>query len=209
MATPGLGVSAGGRSSFATNPFSIRPVGHSQPAGAPSKDSDETVGMEIAKLAQDIRHKRHFEDDDGDEEEEGAEETDGSDIEDMTVPARKGKSRQSPAKSSKKESATENYTEADIAIVRADRYARDFPALQNYRNNVAAPNDTTSVNLASHQAYLDLVVATQGITSSVVFDQASGREYLKRKGVKDFKLYDDGWKISLCPAGSATGRTRR
>ena len=76
----------------------------------------------------------------------------------MTASAQKGKNRQSPAKSSKKESATENYTEADIAIVRADRYARDFPALQNYCDNVAPPSDTTSVNLASHQGYLDSVI---------------------------------------------------
>ena len=34
---------------------------------------------------------------------------------------------------------TENYTEVDIAVVRADRYSRDFPALQSYRNNVALP----------------------------------------------------------------------
>ena len=64
------------------------------------------MGADIAKLAQDVGCKRQFKEDDGDEEEEGAEDTDGSDIEDMTVPTRKGKSRQSPAKSSKKESAT-------------------------------------------------------------------------------------------------------
>ena len=156
------------------------------------------MASDIAKLAQDAGRKRHIEEDDGDDDEgEGTEETDGSDIEDMTVPARKGKGRQSPAKSSKKESATENYTEADIAIVRADRYTRDFPALQNYRSNMASPSDTSSVNLVSHEAYLDLVIATQGITSRVVFDQASGKEYLKQKGVKDFKLYDNGWKIPL------------
>ena len=73
---------------------------------------------------------------------DGTEETDGSDIEDMTAAAtQRGKAQQSPAKSSKKESAMENYTEADIAIVRADRYAHDFPAMQNYRNNVALPSD--------------------------------------------------------------------
>ena len=81
--------------------------------------------------------------------------------------------------------------------MRADRYARDFPALQNYHDNVALPSDTTSVNLASHRAYLQSVVATPGITSSVVFDQEGGREYLKQKGVKDLKLYDNGWKIPL------------
>ena len=103
-------------------------MGRSQPAGAPSKDSDEAVTSEIAKLAQDAGRKRHLKGDDGDDDdEEGTEETDGSDIEDMTVPIRKGKGRQSPAKSSKKESATENYTDADIAVVHADRYACDFP----------------------------------------------------------------------------------
>ena len=155
------------------------------------------MASDIAKLAQDAGRKRHLEDDDGDDEGEGTEETDGSDIEDMTVPTKKGKNRQSPAKSSKKESATENYTEADIAIVHADRHTRNFPALQNYRSNVASPSDTSSVNLVSHEAYLDLVTATQGITSRVVFDHAGGKEYLKKKGVKDFKAYDDGWKIPL------------
>ena len=81
--------------------------------------------------------------------------------------------------------------------MRADRYARDFPALQNYRSNVASPGDTGSVNLASHEAYLNLVTASQGITSRVVFDYANGKEYLKKKGVKDFKEYDNGWKIPL------------
>ena len=151
---------------------------------------------DIAKLAREAGRKRHLEEDDGEEEEEDADETDGSDIEDMTASARKGKPRQSPAKASK-ESVTENYTEADIAIVQADRYSRDFPAVQNYRNNVALPRDTTTFNLASHQDYLESVVATQGITSSVVFDQEGGREYVKRKGVKDLKLYDNGWKIPL------------
>ena len=116
----------------------------------------------------------------------------------MTASAsRKGKARKSPAKSTKKESATENYTEADIDIVRADRHAHDFPAMQNYRNNMALPSDTNCFNLVSHKAYLDSVVATQGITSSVVFDQEGGRRYLERKGVKDFTLYDNGWKIPL------------
>ena len=120
---------------------------------------------DLTKLARDAGRKRHLEEDDGEEEEEGAEETDGSDIEDMTASARKGKNRQSPAKSTRKESVTENYTEADIAVVRADRYSRDFPVLQNYRNNMALPSDTTNFNLASHQGYLDSVIATQGITS--------------------------------------------
>ena len=195
--TPGLITSVGGQSSFATNPYSARPAGRSQAAGAPSKDSDEAVESDIAKLARDARHKHHLEEDDGEEEEEGADETDGSDIEDMTASARKGKTRQSPMKSTRKESVTENYTEADIAIVRADRHSRDFPALQNYRNNVALPSDTTTFNLASHQDYLESVMATQGITSGIVFDQEGGREYLKRKGVKDFKLYDNSWKIPL------------
>ena len=30
-----------------------------------------------------------------------------------------------------------------------------------------------------------------------MFDQEGGREYLKRKGMKDFKLYDNGWKNPL------------
>ena len=116
----------------------------------------------------------------------------------MTVPAsRRGKARQSPAKSSKKETATENYTDADIAVVRANRYGSDFPAIQNYRNNVASPNDTNCFNLASHEAYLDSVVATGGITSRVVFDQEGGRRYLEQKGVKDFTLYNNGWKLVL------------
>ena len=195
VATPGLSVPAGGRSSFATNPFIARPAGRSQPVGARSEDSDKAVASDIAKLAQEASRKHHLEEGDGDDEDEGNEETDGSDIEDMTVPVKKGKGRQSPAKSSKRESATENYTEADIAIVRADRYARDFTALQNYRSNVASPDDTGAVNLASHEAYLDSVVASQGITSHVVFEYENGKEYLKKQGVKDFREYDNGWKI--------------
>ena len=57
----------------------------------------------------------------------------------MASASQRGKTRQSPAKSSKKESATENYTDTDIAIVRADRHAHVFPAMQNYRNNMASP----------------------------------------------------------------------
>ena len=197
VTTPGLGTSVGGQSSFTTNPYSTHPAGHSQTAGVPSKDSDETVESDLTRLARDAGCKHHFEEDDGDEDEEGAEESDGSDNDDMTASARKGKSRQSPAKTTKRESVTENYTEADIAIVPTDRHARDFPALQNYRNNVALPSDTTTFNLASHQGYLDSVIATQGITSSVMFDQEGGREYLKWKGVKNFKLYDNGWKYPL------------
>ena len=195
VATPGISVPAGGRSSFATNPYIARPAGRSQSAGAHAEDSDKAVTSDISKLAKEASQKRHFEEGEGDDEEEGTEETDGSDIEDMTVSAKKGKSRQSPAKTSKRESATENYTEADIAIVRADRYERDFPALQNYRSNVASPDDTGAVNLASHEAYLDLVIATQGITSHVVFEYDSGKEYLAKQGVKDFREYDNGWKI--------------
>ena len=91
----------------------------------------------------------------------------------------------------------EAYTEADIAKVRADRHAKDFPDLQNYRNNVALPAQTDCFNLASHKAYLDTVIGTRGITSRVVFDQEGGRQYLKWNGVKDFALYDNGWKIPL------------
>ena len=197
VATPGLSVPAGGRSSFATNPFIARPAGRSQPAGARSEDSDKAVAADISKLTQEASRKRHLEEGDGEEEDEGTEETDGSDIEDMTVPVKKGKGRQSPAKSSKRESATENYTEADIAIVRADRYTRDFTALQSYCSNVASPGDTGTVNLASQEAYLDSVVASQGITSHVVFEYEPGKEYLKKRGVKDFREYDDGWKVSF------------
>ena len=162
------------------------------------KDSEETVDSDLTKLARDVGRKRQHEGDDGEDEDDGTEETDGSDIEDMTASAtQKGKARQSPAKSTKKESTMENYTEADIDIVRADRHAHDFPAMQNYRNNVALRSDTNCFNLASHKAYLDSVVATQGITSSVVFDQEGGRRYLEQKGVKDFTLYNNGWKIPL------------
>ena len=198
MAIAGVSTPSSGRSFFATNPFSTRPAGHSQMSGAPAKDSDEAVDSDLYKLAQDASRKRQHAGDDAEEEDDGTEETDGLDIEDMTAAAtRRGKARQSPAKSSKKESATENYTEADIAIVRVDRYAHDFPAMQNYRNNVALPSDTNCFNLASHQAYLDTVIATQGITLRVVFDQEGGRRYLKQKGVKNFKMYDNGWKIPL------------
>ena len=163
VATPSLTVPVGGRSSFATNPYIARPAGRSQSAGGSSEDSDKAVASDIAKLAQEASRKRHLEEGDGDDEEEGNEETDGSDIEDMTVPAKKGKGRQSPAKSSKRESATENYTEADIAVVHANRYARNFATLQNYRSNVASPEDTNAVNLASHEAYLDLVTASRAL----------------------------------------------
>ena len=198
MATPGVSTSVGGRSFFTTNPFSAHPAGHSQTTSAPVKDSDETVDSDLTKLARDVGHKHQHEGDDGEDEDDGTEETNGSDIEDMMAStARKGKARQSPAKSMKKESATENYTEADINIVRADRHAHDFPAMQNYHNNVALPSDTNCFNLANHKAYLDSVVATQGITSSIMFDQEGGRRYLERKGVKDFTLYNNGWKIPL------------
>ena len=43
VATPGLSTSVGGRSSFATNPYSTRPAGCSQTTGVPSKDSDKAV----------------------------------------------------------------------------------------------------------------------------------------------------------------------
>ena len=178
-------------------PIIARPPGRSRSAGVHSGDSDKAVTSDISKLAQEASRKRHFEEGDVEEEDEVNEETDGSDIEDMTVSAKKGKGRQSPAKSSKKESATENYTEADIAIVRADRYARDFTGLQSYRSNVASLDNTGTVNLASHEAYLDSVIASQGITSHVVFEYEPGMEYLKKQGVKDFSEYDDGWKTSF------------
>ena len=166
VAVPGAGTSLGGRSFFATNPYSARPAGRLQTAGAPTKDDDEAVDAELSHLAQDVSWKRQHEGDNGDGDGEGTEETDGSDIEDMTAPSvRKGKSRQSPAKSMKRESSTEAYTEANIAIARADRYAKDFPALQNYRNNEALPTETNCFNLASHEAYLDSITGTRGVTS--------------------------------------------
>ena len=186
VAVPSVGASLGGQSFFTTNPYSSRPAGRSQAAGTPSKDDDDAVNTKLSQLAQDGSHKRQRKgnDGDGDGEGEGADETNGSDIEGMTASARKGKSRQSPTKSAKRESSTETYTEADIAVVWADRYAKDFPALQNYRNNEALPSETSCFNLASHQAYLDSVVGAHGITSRVVFDQEGGRQYLKQKGVK-------------------------
>ena len=198
VATPGVSTSAGGRSFFTINPFSAHPTGHLQPAGVPTKDGNKALDSDLTRLATDVARKRQHEGNDGDNKDEGTGETDGSDIEDMTASARKGKlARQSPAKSSKKESAMENYTKADIAIVRANRHAHDLPAVQNYRNNVALPSDMDNFNLASHEAYLDLVMATQGNTSRVMFDRKGGRQYLQRKGVKDFTWYDDGWKAPL------------
>ena len=198
VATPGVDTSVGGRSSFATDPFGVHAGGRSQTAGAPMKDSDAAVDSDLFKMASDASRKRMHEGDDGDNEKEGCGETEGSDIEDMTIStSRRGKARASPAKSAKKETATENYTDADIAIVRADRYGGDFPAVQNYRNNVASPDDTNCFNLASHEAYLDSVVATGGITSRVVFNQEGGRRYLQQRGVKDLTLYNNGWKLVL------------
>ena len=131
VAVPGVSTSLSGRSFFATNPYSSCSTGHSQTAGVPSKGDDEAVDTKLSQIAQDVGHKRQHNGDDGDDGDgEGTEETDGSDIEDMTASsAWKGKSRQSPTKSMKKESTTENYTKADIAKVRADRYAKDFPDL--------------------------------------------------------------------------------
>ena len=198
VATPGVGTSVGGRSSFATDPFGARLGGCSQTAGAPVKDSDAAVDSDLFKMASEATHKRTHEGDDGDDEEEGADETEGSDIEDMTIStSRRGKARHSPAKSTKKKTATENYTDADIAVVRADRYGNDFPSVQNYRNNVASPDDTNCFNLASHEAYLDSVIATGGITSRVVFNQEGGRWYLQQRGVKDLTLYNNGCKLVL------------
>ena len=84
--------------------------------------------------------------------------------------------------------------------------------MQNYRNNMALPSNTNCFNLASHKAYLDSVVATQGITSSVVFDQEGGRWYLERKGVKDFTCKTMVGRFPYpapFPAGFPTGRTPR
>ena len=90
-----------------------------------------------------------------------------------------------------------NYTEEDIQIVREDRHGNDLAALKNYRNNEAPPASLASFNLDSHQAYLDAVVATGGLTSRVVFNKEAGREYLQKQGVVDFDRYEDGWKTPL------------
>ena len=210
VAVPGATTSFGGRSSFAFNPFGARSTGQLQTAGAPPKDDDEAVESDISHMARDIGRKCHHEGDEGDGD--GTEETDGSDIEDMTAPAWKGKARQSPAKSTKRESLMVSYTDKDIDIVRADRYARDFPALQDYRNNEAPPTVTGSFNLASHTSYLDSVMDGRGITSRVVFGHDEGKKFLQQRGVKDFTLYDDGWKTPLLrapqPADSPTRLTR-
>ena len=66
------------------------------------------VDANISQLAQEITRKRHLEGDGA-----GEEDNDGSDVKDMTVPQKRGKSsRQSPAKSGgKRESSTLAYTE--------------------------------------------------------------------------------------------------
>ena len=70
--------------------------------------------------------------------------------------------------------------------------------MQNYCNNVASPDNTSCFNLASHEAYLDSVTATGGITSRIVmFYQEGGRRYLEQRGVKDLTLYDNSWKLVL------------
>ena len=158
------------------------------------KDDDKKVDADLAQLAQEVSRKRHFEGD-GD----GGEDDDGSDVEDMTVPPKRGKSsRQSPAKTGGRgESSTLAYTEEDINIVRTDRYAKDLPQLVNYRNNEAPPASIDSFNLDGHGDYLDSVIKTGGITSRVVFEKAQGKEYLKGQGVKNFSRYNDGWKTPL------------
>ena len=65
VATPGISVPAGGRSSFATNPFIARPAGRSQSAGAHAEDSDKAVTSDISKLAKEASRKRHFEEGEG------------------------------------------------------------------------------------------------------------------------------------------------
>ena len=141
-----------------------------------------------------MTRKRHLEGD-GD----GEEDDDGSDVEDMTVLQKRGKSsRQSPAKTGGKgESSTLAYTEEDISIVRVDRYAKDLPSLIDYRNNEAPPASIDGVNLDGHGEYLDTVIKTGGITSRVVFRKAEGKEHLKGVGVKNFSRYNDGWKTPL------------
>ena len=77
VATPGVGTSVGGWSSFATNLFGVHPVGRSQRAGAPMKDSDTAVNSDLFKMASDATHKRTHEGDNGDDDDEGADETEG------------------------------------------------------------------------------------------------------------------------------------
>ena len=194
VATPSTGAEPGGRSSFALNPFGGLRASHSHPSGSTSKDDDSKVDADIAQLAQEVTRKCHFEGDG-----EGEEDDDGSDVEDMTVPQKRGKSsRQSPAKTGGRgESSTLVYTEEDINIVRTDRYAKDLPQLVNYRNNEAPPASIDGVNLDGHGPYLDAVIRTGGITSRVVFGKADGKEYLKGQGVKSFSHYNDGWKTPL------------
>ena len=201
VTTSSTGADPGGRSSFALNPFGGLQAGHSHQSGSTSKDDDAKVDADISQLAQEIIRKCHLEGDG-----EGKEDDDGSDVEDMTVPQKRGKSsRQSPAKSGgKSESSTLAYTEEDINIVRMDWYAKDLPLLVNYRNNEAPPASIDGVNLDGHGPYLDAVIKTSGITSRVVFEKADGKEYLKGQGVKSFTCYNDGWKTPL--PRTTTGR---
>ena len=142
---------AGGRSSFALNPFGALPAARLHPSGSTSKDDDAKVDADISQLAQEVTRKRHLEGDG-----EGKEDDDGSEVEDMTMPQKRGKSsRPSPAKSGGKgESSNLAYTEEDISIVRMDRYGKDLPLLINYRNNEVPPASIYGVNLDSHGAYL-------------------------------------------------------
>ena len=201
IATPSTGADPSGRSSFALNPFGGLRASRSHPSESTSKDDDTKVDADLAKLAQEVTRKRHLEGD-GD----GEEDDDGSDVEDMTVPQKRGKSsRQSPAKTGGKgESSTLAYTEEDISIVRVDRYAKDLPSLIDYRNNEAPPASIDGVNLDGHGEYLDTVIKTGGITSRVVFGKAEGKEHLKGVGVKNFSRYNDGWKTPL--PRTTTGR---
>ena len=129
VATPSTGADPGGRSSFALNPFGALPAACWHPSGSTSKDDDAKVDTDISQLSQEITRKRHLEGDG-----KGKEDDDGSDVEDMTVPQKRGKSsQQSPAKSGgKSESSTLAYTEEDISIMRVDRYGKDLPLLINY-----------------------------------------------------------------------------
>ena len=67
---------------------------------------------------------------DGDNDDDSADETEGLDIEDMTVLCLPPGARPDTVQPSlpKKETTTENYTDADIAVVWGDRYALDFQA---------------------------------------------------------------------------------
>ena len=87
VATPNTGADPSGRSSFALNPFGGLRAARSHPSGSTSKDDDTKVDADLAQLAQEVTRKCHYEGDG-----EGEEDDDGSDVEDMTAPQKRGKS---------------------------------------------------------------------------------------------------------------------